>query len=318
MDINQMAKIALNKNLSIFKAISVAGLMLCASSSLAYAATCNTSWTATGGSQCTVTPDALTVSVYKFGLCQTKPTYDDYGDCLFFVNSDTATDVTVSQGTSFNLGSDMTLEAGTYTYLVQLWDDTVSFNFTQEFTTPQYGADGVVGSHCYTNGNAPATVPNTATLRNMSCTTSAALAAAAESTSNQQIVSVGGSNTATGFASVSGTFDVNLLSDISTLATVTTNTVTDGSGSTTYETSNGNYLFTVMTLSTPVTISADTTYIDMAVLLTDAVELQTYYTIGSSYIAGTWCNGGIADGNGTYACLGNSELSTLGFQFTND
>ena len=311
-----MAKIALNKNLSIFKAISVAGLMLCASSSLAHSASCDATFTATAGSSCEITPDTLTVSVYKFGLCQTKPTYTDYGDCQFFLNSDTATDVTISQGTSISLGGETTLETGTYTYLVQLWDDTVSFNFTQNFTTPQYGADGVVGSYCYTNGNDEEQIPNIATTRNITCTTTSALAEAAEAMSDQQIVSLNSTNYVTGQSSTTGTWDAYLLSDTSTLATVTLNTVTDGTG-VTYETSNGNYLFTVMTLSDPVTISESTTYLDLAVLLDDAVELEAYYNLSSSDISGTWCNGGILSSS-TYACLGNASLSTLGFEFTND
>jgi hypothetical protein len=320
VDINQMAKITFNKNLSILKNISISGMILCASASLAYSATCSSAFTATGGSSCTFTPDSLTVSVYKFGLCQTKPTYADYGDCLFFLNADTATDVTVSQGTSFSLGGETTLDTGTYTYLVQLWDDTVSFNYTHEFTTSQTGADGVAGGYCYTNGNDKPNIPNTASLRNITCTTTAALAAASEASSAQEITNLGTQAYVTSQTSVSGTWDAYLLSNTTTLATVASATASSNGTTSTYYTSNGNYLFSVMTLSSPVTISEDTTYIDMAVLLDDAMTQEVYYTIPSTEITGTgtWCYNGIADGSGTYACLGNAELSTLGFTFTND
>ena len=322
MDINQMAKITFNKNLWILKNISISGMILCASASLAYSATCSSAFTATGGSSCTFTPDSLTVSVYKFGLCQTKPTYADYGDCLFFLNSSTATDVTVSDGTSFSLGGETTLDTGTYNYLVQLWDDTVSFNYTHEFTTSQTGADGVAGGYCYTNGNDKPHIPNTASLRNITCTTTAALAEAAEATSSQQITNLGTQAYVTnqGSTATGGLWDAYLLLDASTPATVASATASSNGTTSTYYTSDGNYLFSVMTLDSPVTISEDTTYIDVAVLLKGAMTQEVYYTIPSVEITGTgtWCYNGIADGSGTYACLGNAELSSMGFEFTSD
>jgi hypothetical protein len=314
-----MKKLQQNGIRRALQTMPAAAAALCMTASVVNAlASCDTSFTATAGVSCTFTPDVLTVPVYKFGLCQTKPVYNNYGDCQFFLDSTTATDVTVSQGTSFDLGGDTTLDTGTYPYVVQLWGDTLSFNYTHTFTTPQAGADGTQGSFCYSNGNPKPSVPNTATARSMTCTTTAALAAAAEQSTDFQISNFGGSNTLTGGASVSGTYDAYLLATTTSLATITRTVTTNSMGSVTTDTSDGNYIFSVLTLTNPVTISENTTSLDMAVQLEDAMTQEAYFTISSTENAGTWCNNGIADTSGTYACLGNAELGTLGFTFTND
>lgn len=320
MATNAMIETSFQERFKSIRRVAVAGSIMLFSATVAESATCSASFTATDGAFCTFTPSSLSVSVYKFGLCKTKPSYADYGDCQFFLNSTTATNVTVSQGTSFDLGAETTLETGTYSYLVQLWDDTVSFEYTHEFDTAQYGADGEEGGYCYTNGNDKPNNPRAASLRNITCTTTASLASSAEASSAQQITNLGTQAYVTNQYSVSGTYDAYLLSDASTLATVTSNSVTSNNTTATYYESNGKYLFSVMTLSSPVTISESTSFIDMAVQLDDAMKQEVYYTIPSAETSGvgTWCNGGISDGSGTYACLGNAELSTLGFRFTND
>ena len=262
---------------------------------------------------CTFTPELLKVSVYKFGLCQTKPSYSDYKDCIFFQNSSTPASVTVSQGTAMELAGNATLETGTYSYLVQLWDSSIAFKFTHPvFTTGQYGADNVQGQYCYSNGKVKPDDPTDAINRNVTCTTSASAASASAAISVQNISPLGGNspfNAITNVPSVSGNFDAQLLSDPVTLAGISF--AQKGSNPNSYEmTSDANYLFSVLTMSTPVTITDNTNSVKLEVLLDNSFTQESYFTAGNDY-----CNGGSGTSGSKY-CLGNAQLSTLGFKFT--
>ena len=292
-------------------------LILCGQSVLARNnGTCSVAFSATDEGYCTFTPDYLKTSVYKFGLCQTKPNYLNYSDCQFFINSDSAIDVTISEETLFQISNEMTLETGTYQYLVQLWDNKVSFKFIQEFATPQYGADGVAGSFCYTNGADATMVPDVATLRNISCAQTRTLAETSAAPSVETLTYLDGplDSIVTNVNSISGQWDGYLLSDTTTLATITINTSPNGG---TYSSTNANYFFSVMTLNEPVKINEDTDYLYVGVLLKDAMAIGSYAGNSATDILGTWCNGGIQYGS-KFACIGGAHIKTLGFKFTNN
>ena len=76
-----MKKLQQNGIRRALQTMPAAAAALCMTASVVNAlASCDTSFTATAGVSCTFTPDVLTVPVYKFGLCQTKPVYNNYGD----------------------------------------------------------------------------------------------------------------------------------------------------------------------------------------------------------------------------------------------
>jgi hypothetical protein len=277
---------------------------------VASADSCDSSYVAglNGDGKCTFTPEQLTVSVYKFGVCQDKPTYLDSSSCVFFLNSQTAQTVSVTLGQEMGLPGDATFELGAYNYLVQLWDSSVSFKFThQTLATAQYGADGIEGRFCYSNGNVKPDDPTKPRLRNVSCATSAESAISQVSTQNISPLSGAAPyNAFTGRSSLSGFFDAQLLSDPTTLANISFS----GSGPAMTMSSDAEYLFTVLTLSDPLVITESTKDIKLQILLTDSFTQESYFGAGDEY-----CNGGSGNTGARY-CLGNAELSSLGFTFT--
>ena len=294
--------------ISICAQLLIGILFYSVTTGVASAASCDSSYVA--GGTCTFTPEQLTVSVYKFGLCKAKPTYLDYSGCVFFLNSQTAQTVSVTVGQEMGLPGNATLELGAYKYLVQLWDSSVSFKFTHKtFTTAQYGADGIAGRFCYSNGNLKSDDPTKPSLRNVSCAISAELAISKESTQN--ISPLGSAplyNAMTDAPSLSGSFDAQLLSDPTTLAAISFTGV--GTQSVPSMSSDAEYLFSVLTLSDPLVVTESTKDIKLQVLLTDSFKQESYFNATDEY-----CNGGSGVAGSRY-CLGNAELNSLGFIIT--
>ena len=64
---------------------------------------------------CTVTPDAVYFPIYKFGLCENVPTYDNYqSSCTMLFDSATAAVVEVTPTSNFNLAENLTITEGVY------------------------------------------------------------------------------------------------------------------------------------------------------------------------------------------------------------
>ena len=282
-------------------------------------AACDANFSSTGQTACTFTPDSLKVSVYKFALCQTKPSYNNFpADCAYFLDEVTPVDFTVSVGSGGTLSNNLTIEPGSYPYVAMVWDKEIALSYTSPaYTVPQFGADGVSGTYCYSNGNARPNIPNTASARNVTCTNNQADAIANRAPSVQEITNLGTTNQVSNMPSISGTFDSALLSSPTTLATVTAYSASSNGTTATYHTSDAQYLFSVLTLSNPPVIDENTTGLDWSILLTDAAIQEVYYNIpvAETTGTGTWCNGGIQSGS-NYSCLGNVQLESLGFKFT--
>lgn len=267
---------------------------------------CDANDTAVSGatSWCTATPAELTVNLYKFGLCKTLPTYNNYTDCQFFVNSTNLVSVTMQPDTTLAVGGDGEIDVGTYPYLVQLWGAEIEYKVVlPTFSAAQYGADGNQGRFCYTNGNRK--LSDSANVnRNISCTTSAELAYQNALPSKMLIVNLASGDRMTGSSST-GPWDAFLLDDVNTLEVIPSATATTNSqgGSGQEVLSSPAYLFSVMSLTNPVVITENTTSLNLSVKMTNAFK-QEFYS------ASTHCYGS------NTSCLGNVELMTLGFEFT--
>jgi|SaaInlStandDraft_1057018.scaffolds.fasta_scaffold60760_1 hypothetical protein len=286
--------------------IFISVIMITSSGTIAHAATCDSASGAVSTPfGCTATPIELNINLYKFALCKTEPTYNDYTDCEFFINSTTPKSITIAPGSEVPMPGDGEISLGTYTYLAQLWGAEIKYKVvTPEFTVAQYGADGVEGNFCYTNGNSKESASNNLD-RNMSCTTDSATALANVETSSQLISNLESGDRALNQSSTSGTFDAYLLDTFDTLEVIPDETVSElnANGVTGLEIlSSASYLYSVLTLTEPVKITTDTTSLSISVEMTDAFTLGFYTS--SSFCMDTPTN-----------CLGNIELSTLGFKF---
>lgn len=284
------------------------------------AATCDASYVSSGGASCTFTPDSMRVQVYQFGLCETAPSLSDDGDCQFFVNSETAVEVDLTDGGAFNLANEGSLTTGTYAYVLMRWDNTLGFSHQFDaFTTALSGADGVAGTYCYSNGNTETTSPLAFATRGISCATSAATASANQAVTSYELVHFGGGLTALpGTLLSGGTYTAYLLdSDRSqSTATLTTDTTTLAGSTLSWYTSSAAYVWVLITLTTPIEISATTTSLDIGVNLKDGFALGAgWYNLDATAITNI-CTNGINYSGTNYTCLDSAEFNNLGFSFS--
>ena len=307
----------------------VAGLLFLAIQTESAAAQTNTScsgWSSRGSSDdtnssCAFTPSTLSFGIYQLGLCTEAPT--DYVEaqtsCSFFFNS-TSSQLTmdVQNGVSSPLVNEINIPADTYTHAVMLLDAGFQITGTTQMSENQYGANGTAGSYCYTNGNTapinqtPATTPKNATSRNISCAASQGAATAAAQATDLRVSNLNGSNELTfPKPSVPAEFTAQLYDNVSSLengikSVVTPTTYDDAS----FNDSGAQFIYVVQTLNDPVDFTSGTTGMDIAIKVSNALKIDSYYTISSDETdgAGEWCNGGIDPGSDNFSCLGNAIL----------
>ena len=286
------------------------------------AATCDTTYVSSGGASCTFTPDSMRVQVYQFGLCETAPSLSDDGDCQFFVDSETAVEVDLTDGGAFNLANEGSLTTGTYSYVLMRWDNTLGFSHQFDaFNTALSGADGVAGTYCYSNGNTETTSPLNFTTRGLSCATTEASALAGQAVTSYELVHFGSGLTALpGTLLSGGTYSAYLLdADRSqSAATLITDTTTLAGSTLSWYTSSASYLWVLITLTTPIEISATTTSLDIGINLKDGFALGAgWYNLDVTAIANI-CTNGINYSGTNYTCLNSAEFNNLGFSFSTD
>ena len=286
------------------------------------AATCDATYVSSGGASCTFTPDSMRVQVYQFGLCETVPSLSDDGDCQFFVDSETAVEVDLTDGGAFNLANEGSLTTGTYSYVLMRWDNTLGFSHQFDaFNTALSGADGVAGTYCYSNGNTETTSPLNFTTRGLSCATTEASALAGQAVTSYELVHFGSGLTALpGTLLSGGTYTAYLLdADRSqSAATLITDTTTLAGSTLSWYTSSASYLWVLITLTTPIEISATTTSLDIGINLKDGFALGAgWYNLDVTAIANI-CTNGINYSGTNYTCLNSAEFNNLGFSFSTD
>lgn len=92
------------------------------------------------GGDCTVTPDAAMFPIYKLGLCEEVPTLDNYlSDCKFLVEYSTPKEVEVSKDTTIQLNDNITITEGTYKAAVLVVGNTIGLKHVDIFESDQNG-----------------------------------------------------------------------------------------------------------------------------------------------------------------------------------
>ena len=216
------------------------------------------------------TADALRVSFFKLALCTSKPTITDDSACSYILDVPSAISADIEVGKESALfQGDISIPEGTYTHALMLVDTTIGVKFTYEFDVgnEQFDGAGDNGRYCWTNGNdivwgypnpsdmpmdcgaEPEPVYSSETFKAFGCD-------APCSVSN----SVLNEETTTTF------FDVYLLSDLNTLATVGQ----DGNG---YPIGNASYMWGVQTFKSPPKITANTQKVELGFKLSEGLQV---------------------------------------------
>ncbi len=93
------------------------------------------------GGGCTVTPDEVHFPIYKFGLCEEIPTYQNYlTACKFLYDSTSGETVAVTTSSNFQLAENVTIDEGTYEATVVLVGNTIKF--AMAMSSMQIGMEG--------------------------------------------------------------------------------------------------------------------------------------------------------------------------------
>ena len=230
-----------------------------------------------GGNSCTVTPDSVTFPVYKFGLCEEVPTYENYlSTCTFLIDRSSAQDVVVSSTSNISLTSNLTLSEASYPASVLLLGNGIGVTHADIFDNSRTGLEDTGNGYANSEGNYCSTRLDDGSEddfeSNLDCDTS-------EITAGQFTETVGAyhdpSNTCTisggetvrsgslSFNTASGDVVICGMSDEETLETYS------GDDST-----NATRQLVIQTFNTPVVISANTKTLDIAFKVTDMLSIE--------------------------------------------
>ena len=159
------------------------------------------------------------------------------------------------------------------------------------------------------------------TTRGLSCATTEASALAGQAVTSYELVHFGSGLTALpGTLLSGGTYTAYLLdADRSqSAATLITDTTTLAGSTLSWYTSSASYLWVLITLTTPIEISATTTSLDIGINLKDGFALGAgWYNLDVTAIANI-CTNGINYSGTNYTCLNSAEFNNLGFSFSTD
>ena len=291
---------------------------------------------------CNYTPDGMRLKLYKIMLCEQLPNVANYNTtCKPLVDFASGKDVEITaDGTSPILDGDVSLSEGTYTHAVIVISNRITSKFTQNFTQPIQGKDGI-GTTCWSNGN-PAAISYEAYANGPGDYTkfSATCGTAQEADPRWSYYTYKGlwnprnpgpghsdpSNPAnifyinsTPWLSYTGNGkDVHLLSDFNTLASVTS-----GDGGRNLDDENGivtdaQYLMGVTRFTTPANINPNTENIDLGFKLKNTFFQKI--TTNNDYYGAKRCSEthgilGESTLTGAHACLSTSYATTFDFRF---
>ena len=225
-----------------------------------------------GWNSCETTPDALKVKFYRLALCKSKPTYDNSGDCVFLLDKSSPVETTISVGKSSNLlVGDISIPEGTYPYAMLLIDTTIEVKTTFEFAAANPQFDGQTqrgtGTKCWTNGNTITWGYSATADQPMTCGSNPNPQFSSETfKAFGEEVGSGVTNKILNFDTPTTVFDVYLLSD-----RVTPATVGKVGG---YPVGDAVFIWGVQTFKSPPRITSKTTNVNLGFKLTNGIDLN--------------------------------------------
>lgn len=234
---------------------------------------------------CTVTPDSVTFPVYKFGLCEEVPTYNNYlSQCTFLVDRSTPRNVVVSSTSNISLGANLTLKEASYEATILLLGNGIGVTHTDVFESSRTGLEDTGGSYADSTGEYCSTRLDDGSEddfdSNLDCDTSEIAAeefteteGAYHDPSNTCSIS-GGEVIRSGdlsFSTASGDVVICGMSDAETLEIYS-------GGST-----DATRQLVIQTFDTPVVVNANTKTMDIAFKVTDMLSLEENVSGSTTY-----------------------------------
>ena len=273
---------------------------------------------------CKYTPSVMKGVLHKILLCKSIVDNTNYMDlCEPIFENSSGKDILISPNETGELtDGPISLPEGTYTHAVLLVENYFDSKFTETYSAPLHGDDGI-GTTCWSNGK-PAAVSYSDANGNPDYTQFSATCGNAADADPQYSrytykgLSMGGgfTNFAPGLTAYGPpNKDVYLLSDYTTLAELTPD-----ENDAAFEpglTSDAQYLLGVTQLSSPATIDANTSNVDLGFLITNAyfqkITTDDYY--GVRRCSETHGIIGESTLTGAHACLSTSYNLGITFKF---
>ena len=295
---------------------------------------------------CDYTPNGMRIKLYKILLCSQLPSLANYETlCKPLVDFSSGKNIDITaDGTSPIIDGPVTLTEGLYTHAVILIENRIGSKFTETFSHPIQG-NNAVGTTCWSNGNdakisyeSAALGPGDYTKFSASCGTASDANPQwsyytykglwnPQKTDNwdpQDATKDFFVNSVPYLTYTGSGKDVHLLSDFSTLASITSGAAGRNRDDENGIVSNASYLMGVTKFTTAANINANTRNIDLGFKLKDTF-FQKITTNNNYYNLYTnpQCSKqhAVMDINnpspitGAHACLSTSYATTFDFKF---
>jgi len=207
---------------------------------------------------CFATPNVLELTFYEFGLCNSAASPTSKDNCKAVFKDVSGTRLNVSKDAVADLIKETSLEEGTYTHGYLIVGNGTKIKLSFEFSTARTDDTGGSGVYCYTDGRSINTSNSI-----MSCGTSPAPAASAETMGLGDDCGANYNNTALGypFTKPSGAIVRTDLWMVDSAYALSRGCPTD------------HAFFAVQPLAAPVNVTASTRRLDIGISLSGAVSM---------------------------------------------
>lgn len=204
---------------------------------------------------CFHTPQAMNIRVYEFGLCTSAASPSDRAQCTPLFSNSLGLSLELSAGATVPLASGVSLAEGTYSHAFVVLSNVTSLETVIEFSSARTDDQGNTGVYCYTDGRSINTSDSVISCGN---TPSAV-------TASQEVIGLGWqaySNTLLNYTvSMRGETVVSDLYAVTNTGELSTNSGDDFA------------LFGSQLLNQPITITPNTTNIDIGFSITGGVSV---------------------------------------------
>ena len=204
---------------------------------------------------CLQTPETLSLTFYELGMCTSNVTPSDRSGCTPIFKNTSGKEIDLSQGAIADLVDEVTLTEGTYTHGYLVVDHTVKLSVSMEFSSSRSDDGSGNGKYCFTDGRSINSSPAIFT-----CDTSPD----PELTSETM--------TLTGCTSHSSLIP-NYTYQAKGVSVTTDLYMINSSGLRSTSCADDFAFFAVQPFSSPVSVSANTQGIDVAISLSGAVSV---------------------------------------------
>ena len=204
---------------------------------------------------CLQTPETLSLTFYELGMCTSNVTPSDRSGCTPIFKNTSGKEIDLSKGAIADLVDEVTLTEGTYTHGYLVVDHTVKLSVSMELSGARTDDSGGSGKHCFTDGRSINNSPSILT-----CDTSPDPEPSSETM------------TLTGCAPHSSLIP-NYTYQAKGVSVTTDLYMINSSGLRSTSCADDFAFFAVQPFSSPVSVSANTQGIDVAISLSGAVSV---------------------------------------------